>query len=132
MGTSLLTLQNACAGIPEPHPLRVALVAPDSHERAFGPHDDYFWLFMRFGTYSAPIQLGELALNRREAAVLNTVVLNADRQTYRAVLRTFEMGPARSPWPARRPIAPPPWACQYATSLQKTDNRATFALRNRT
>ena len=57
METSLLTPQNACVGLPESHPLRVALVALDSHERAFGTHDGYFLLLMRFGAYSAPRQL---------------------------------------------------------------------------
>ena len=71
-------------------PLRAALVALDSHARASGTHDGYFWLLKRFGAYSAPACLDELALNRRGAAIFNTSVLNAEGQTYRAVLSAFE------------------------------------------
>mmetsp|Transcript_4881 Transcript_4881/g.11500 ORF Transcript_4881/g.11500 Transcript_4881/m.11500 type:complete len:101 (+) Transcript_4881:612-914(+) len=41
--THLLTLQNACAELPESHPLRAALVALDSHASTPGGHDGYFW-----------------------------------------------------------------------------------------
>ena len=75
--TFLLTPQSACAELPESHPLREALVALDSHARAAGTHDGYFWLLERFGAYSAPAQLDERALNRREATIFTTSVLNA-------------------------------------------------------
>ena len=53
----LLTPQNACTELPESHPLRVAMVALDSHARTSGASDDYFWLLKRFGAFSAPTQL---------------------------------------------------------------------------
>ena len=63
--TPLLTLQNAYAELPEPHPLRAALAALDSHARSSCTRDGYFLLLKRLGAYSAPTQLDELALNRR-------------------------------------------------------------------
>eukprot|EP00614_Pseudopedinella_elastica_P019335 CAMPEP_0172650692 /NCGR_PEP_ID=MMETSP1068-20121228/242422_1 /TAXON_ID=35684 /ORGANISM="Pseudopedinella elastica, Strain CCMP716" /LENGTH=255 /DNA_ID=CAMNT_0013465061 /DNA_START=818 /DNA_END=1586 /DNA_ORIENTATION=+ len=60
--THLLTLQNACAELPEYHPLREALASLDSHARTSGANDGYFWLLKHFGAYSAPGQLDELPL----------------------------------------------------------------------
>ena len=67
--TYLPTLQDACAELPESHPLRKTLVALDSHARISDAHDGYFRLLERSGASSAPTQLGELALNRRETAI---------------------------------------------------------------
>ena len=72
----LLADKNACAGLPETHPLRAALVNPDERARLPHTHDGYFWLLMHFDACSSPTRLDELALNRKERAFLTNSVLN--------------------------------------------------------
>ena len=70
--TFVLSLKHACSELTEDHPLRLALVDPDSHARISGTTDGYWWLLARFLAYAAPPELDESKVNAQELAIFTT------------------------------------------------------------
>ena len=85
---SLLTLQTACAKLPETHPLREALVDLASSARTSGTTDGYFWLLKRFGAFSAPPELADFTINNRGSAIFSAV-FNTGGATIWAGLKAY-------------------------------------------
>ena len=86
----LLTLQTACAELPETHPLREAWADLASHARTSGTTDGYLLLLKRFDAFSAPPELDESTTNDRESAIFSTPISNTGRTTIRAGLKAHK------------------------------------------